>query len=158
MAHKIERLKAKQLYCEEGKSVGEIAKTPVNGKYIDEKTLYRWAKEDGWDHEREALHLTSFSAYKQTLKIVSDKFNEIALSGVIDAKEIDALKKLVKSARELYKEVDEPGNALLGMSMYAEFMHDKYPEELEKQLPFITEFGQYVRTKYFNKNKRGLMQ
>lgn len=132
------------MYCEEGLLVPEISKR-LN---VPEKTIYRWKEEEAWDRDREAMKMTSFSAYKQTLKIAIDKLTSIALSGQIDVKEADALTKIIKSAKSLYKDVDVLGNVLLGMSEFSDFLQDRSPETLEKLLPWITEFGQVMSKKY----------
>lgn len=145
MSHTVERIKAKQLYCELGKSIQEISRTTIHGKRISQKTLYRWARTDGWDKEREGLLLSGYNAYKQTIKIVLAKFREIAKSGIADPKEIDAIKKLVKSARELYDDRDEKGNVLLGLTMYSNFLQDRHPDEFENQSRFLIEFAGHIR-------------
>lgn len=145
---RIEKSDAKRMYCEEGILIPEISKR-LN---VPEKTLYRWREEDKWDQEREAMKMTSFSAYKQTLKIAIDKLTSIALSGQIDVKEADALTKIIKSAKSLYKDVDTLGNILLGMSEFADFLQERSPETLDKLQPWIAEFGQTMSKKY---GKRG---
>ena len=141
---RVEKSDAKRMYCEEGLLVPEISKRLT----VPEKTVYRWKEEEGWDRDREAMKMTSFSAYKQALKIAIDKLTSIALSGQIDVKEADALTKIIKSAKSLYKDVDVLGNVLLGMSEFSDFLQDRSPETLEKLLPWISEFGQAMSKKY----------
>ena len=149
MARKIERFDARRLYCEDMLEVPEIAKR-LN---VPEKTVYRWKTEDGaagddWDKERESMRMTSMSAYKQMLKIAIDKLTAMATSGIVDNKEADALTKIIKSAKSLYKDVDMLGNVLLAMSEFSDFLANRSPETLESLRPWIAEFGQVMSKKY----------
>jgi transposase-like protein len=149
MARKIERLDARRLYCEELKEIPEIAKQ-LN---IPEQSVYRWRANDkkrgvDWDADRESMRMTSFSAYKQTLKIAIDKLNQIAVSGEIDTKQADAIVKIIKAAKSLHKDVDSLGNILLAMSDFTEFLQDRDSEILEKLQPYLVEFGTVMQKKY----------
>jgi len=149
MARDIERLKAKQLYTEEGKSVGEIS--AMLG--VPEKTVYRWKSEatdtDGdWDKDREAMQLTGLSAYKQTLLLALKQLRAMAVSGDIDPRKADALNKVIKSAKSLAKDIDKRGNILLGMNEFLEFLRQDHEDVLESLTPYLSEFGSWVKRKY----------
>lgn len=152
MARKIERMDAKRFYCEDLLEIPEIAKR-LN---VPEASIYRWRSEDkaagtDWDKERESMRMTSASAYKQALKIAIDKLTSMALSGNIDVKEADALTKIIKSAKSLYKDVDALGNILLAMSEFADFLAERSPETLDQLQPWIQEFGQVMSKKHGRK-------
>ncbi len=149
MARRLDRVDAKRLYCEELLDVAEISKR-LN---VPDKSIYRWKQEDAdqgtdWDKERESMRMTSFSAYKQALKIAIDKLTGMATSGVIDVKEADALTKVIKSAKSLYKDVDVLGNILLAMSEFADFLSERSPDTLDSLRPWIAEFGQVMSKKH----------
>ena len=149
MARKIERLDAKRLYCEELKEIPEIARL-LN---VPEKTIYRWKAEErekgaDWDKEREEIRNTSFSGYKKTLKLAIDMIDRMAATGEINAKDADAVQKVGKAVKSLYKEVDNLGNVLLTMNEFAEFMAEREPELLDKLQPYIVEFGTTMSKKY----------
>lgn len=141
------------MYCEEGKEVAEIAQR-LN---VPESSVYRWKQDDAdkgsdWDKEREAMRLTSFGAYKQTLKIALDKLTKIANGGEVNSKEADALVKIIKSAKSLYKDVDVLGNVLLAMEEWKDFLNARDPETLQKLIPLLVEFGNEMSRKYGKKN------
>jgi len=149
MARRIERLDARRLYCEDLIEIPEIA-IKLN---VPEKTVYRWKLEDAkkgndWDKDREQMRMTSFSAYKQTLKIAIDKLREIAAGGEINVKDADAITKMIKAAKSLHKDVDTLGNILLATSEFVDFLQDRSPETLDKIYPYISEFGQVMSRKY----------
>ena len=73
MARKLERIDAKRLYCEDRKEIPQISKE-LN---VPEKTLYRWAKDDKWDEQREAMRATSVSAIKQMMSLATAGMQEI---------------------------------------------------------------------------------
>lgn len=152
MARKIERIDAKRFYCEELKEVPEIA-VRLN---VPEKTLYRWKSEDkergnDWDREREEIRTTSFSGYKKTLKLAIDMIDKMAQTGEISTKDADAVQKIVKAVKSLYKEVDNLGNILLTISEFTDFLAERDPEMLEKLQPYLAEFGSVSSKKYGNK-------
>ena len=149
MARKLERLDARRLYSEELIPVGEIA----TRLQVPEKTVYRWKSEDAargqdWDKERETLRLTSFSAYKQAIKIAVDKLTAIATSGEINFKDADGLTKIIKAAKSLYRDVDSLGNIILAMNEFADFLAERSPETLDTLQPWLSEFGQVMSRKY----------
>ena len=149
MARDIDKLKAKQLYTEEGKDVKEISS--MLG--VPEKTVYRWKSEaegsdDDWDRDREAIHLTGHSAYKRMLAIAVKQLSDIAVSGEIDPRKADALQKVIKSAKSLAKDMDRRGNILLGMTEFTEFLRESHADQLETLQPFLIEFGTWVKKKY----------
>lgn len=153
MARKIERIDAKRLYCEELKEIPEIA-TVLN---TPEKTIYRWKSDDkekgsDWDREREEIRNTSFTGYKKTLKIAIDMIDKMATSGEINAKDADAVQKVVKAIKSLYKDVDSLGNILLAMSEFADFLAERDPETLSRLNPYLMEFGQVMSKKYGKRN------
>lgn len=149
MARKIERMDARRLYCEELKEIPEIAKQLG----VPEQTVYRWRSDDkadgtDWDSTRESMRMTSFSAYKQTMKMAVDKLTSIAASGEIDPKQADAIVKIIKAAKSLYKDVDSLGNILLAMGDFTEFLQERDQEILEKLQPYLIEFGSVMQKKY----------
>jgi transposase-like protein len=149
MARRLERIDARRLYCEELVAIAEIAKR----MQIAENTIYRWKSEDAargadWDSERETLRMTSFSAYKQAIKIAVDKLTSMATSGEIDFKDADGLTKIIKAAKSLYKDVDSLGNIILAMNEFADFLAERSPETLDSLQPWIAEFGQVMSKKY----------
>lgn len=152
MSRKLDRIDAKRLYTEELKEVPEISKQLG----VPEATVYRWKSDDkekgsDWDADRESLRMTSFSAYKQTLKIAIDKLNSIAASGVIDTKEADAIVKIIKSAKSLYKDVDMLGNILLAMGEFTDFLRDRDGDMLTALQPYLQEFGKQMSKTYGRK-------
>lgn len=152
MARKIERMDAKQLYTEELKEVPEIS-TKLN---VPEATVYRWKQEDkeqgvDWDKEREAIRMTSSSAYKKVLKIVIDKLSAVAAAGTVDAREADSIVKMIKSAKSLNKDVDSLGNIYLAIQEFVDFMDERDSEMLKKLQPYLTEFGNAMSKKYGRK-------
>ncbi|MEW6060954.1 MAG: DUF1804 family protein [Bacteroidota bacterium] len=152
MARKIERLDAKRLYIEELKEIPDISKQ-LN---VPEATIYRWKSDDkeksiDWDKERESIRMTSASAYKQTLKIAIDKLNEFAAGGEVDVKQADAIIKIIKAAKSLYKDVDSLGNIYLAMEEWIEFLHQHDPDMLKQLLPLLEQFRQTMSKKYGRK-------
>lgn len=145
MAHKIERIEAKRLYLEEKLSLEEIAKRMPQ---VSIASLYRWSKEESWDKEREEVALTSYGAYKRVLQLAADKITEIAQSGQIDARAADAVTKLLKSVKTLFKDVDAYGNILLAVGELTEFLAERDHDLLEKLHPFLVEFGSAMSKKY----------
>jgi transposase-like protein len=144
MAHTTERFEAKRLYCEDGKTIKEVAL--VTG--VNEKTLYRWKEDDEWDKDRQAMQLSGVSAYKSMISIAVRKLEEMATSGEINASDADALQKVVKSARSLSKDIDKRGNILLGIGEFVLFLRDLHPDQLEGMQALISEFGGWVKRKY----------
>jgi transposase len=149
MARKIERIDAKRLYTEELKEIPEIA-VQLN---VPEKTVYRWKSEDkekgiDWDREREEIRNTSFSGYKKTLKLAIDMIDKMAMTGEIKAADADAVQKVVKAVKSLYKDVDSLGNILLAMSEFTDFLAERDQDLLEKLNPYLMEFGNAMSKKY----------
>ncbi len=152
MARKLERIDAKRLYTEELKNIPEIA-TQLN---VPEKTVYRWKQEDldkgsDWDKERESIRMTSASAYKQALKIAIDKLNSFAAGGEVNVKEADAIMKIVKAAKSLYKDVDALGNIYLAIEEWVTFLQEHDAELLKQMLPLLDQFRQAMSNKYGRK-------
>ena len=149
MARDIDRLKAKQLYTEEGKSIKDIS--IVTG--VPEKTIYRWKQEadgtdDDWDTTRETLQLTGVSAGQSMIALAIKQLKEMSVSGEIDARKADAFTKIVKSARSLLRDIDKRGNVLLGLNEFIEFLRESHPDQLDALQPYIIEFGSWVKRKY----------
>lgn len=149
MARKLARLDAKRFYIEERIELPEISKR-LN---VPEATIRRWRQEDlaagsDWDQEREQIGMTSFSAYKQTLKIAIDQLKSIATTGEVDVKTADAIVKIIKSAKSLYKDVDSLGNILLAMTEFTDFLAERDPDALSKLQPYLSEFGTTMQRKY----------
>ena len=152
MARRLERLDAKRLFIEERIEIPEISKR-LN---VPEKTVYRWKQEDrdagaDWDQDREQVVMTSLSAYKMTLKIAIDQLKAVASSGEINVKNADAIVKMIKAAKSLYKDVDNLGNILLAMTEFTEFLAERDPEILMKLQPYLSEFGTTMQRKYTKK-------
>ncbi|MCL5266685.1 MAG: DUF1804 family protein [Bacteroidetes bacterium] len=156
MAHKLERIDAKRLYCEENKDIIEIAKLID----VPESTVRRWKSEDGaagndWDKEREEILTTSFSAVKQMLRAATSRLasmvTEIQTTNKINPSEVYALRQLILSAKSLQKEIDNYGNIILAMTEFTEFMAERDHEELERLQPFLSEFGSLMSKKYRRK-------
>lgn len=156
MARKLERLDAKRLYIEELKEIPDIAKQ-LN---VPEKTLYRWKSEDAakgidWDAEREEIRLTSFSAAKQMLRAVVTRLGsmveEIARDGKINPSEVYAVRQLLKSVKEIEKDVDKLGNILLAMEEFTDFLASRAPDLLQKLHPYLIEFGNEMSKKHGRK-------
>ena len=152
VARKIERMDAKQLYTEELKEVPEISKQ-IN---VPEATIYRWKQDDkehgvDWDKEREAIRMTSSSSYKQALKIAVDKLTEIASTGEVDARQADAIIKIIRAAKSLHKDVDSLGNVLLMMQELVDFLGERDADALKTLQPYLTEFGNEMSKKYGRK-------
>jgi transposase-like protein len=149
MARDIDRLQAKQLYTQDGKTIKEIS--IVLG--VPEKTIYRWKQEsdgtdDDWDAIREVLQLTGVSAGKNVIALAVKKLSEMAASGEVDAGKADAIIKIVKVARSLLRDIDKRGNILLGLNEFIEFLRESHPEQLDALQPYIIEFGSWVKRKY----------
>jgi uncharacterized protein YjcR len=144
MAYSTERHEAKRLYVEEGKSIKEVSATLS----VNEKTLYRWKEDDGWDKDKETLALTGVSAYKNMLLLAVKQLQKMATDETIDARQADALNKIVKSAKSLAKDIDKRGNIMLGISEFVEFLRESHPETLAGLQPFLVEFGTWVKRKY----------
>jgi len=157
MARKLERSDAKRLYCEEMKEVPSIS-TMLN---VPEKTVYRWKTEDkdegpDWDKEREEIRMTSSSASKQMLRAVVTRLTsmvgEIAESGKINPSEVYALRQLLKSAKEINKDVDALGNILLMVQELTDFLAERDHGMLQQLHPYIVEFGNEMSKKYGRKH------
>jgi len=152
VARRPERFEAKKLYIEDGLDLGEIGKR-LN---VPEATVRRWRLEDreagtDWDQDREQIRMTSLSAYRETLKIAIDKLKRIATSGEIDVKEADAIVKIIKAAKSLYKDVDNLGNILLAMTEFTDFLAEREPDLLTRLRPYLSEFGTTMQRKYSKK-------
>lgn len=128
---------------------------------VPEKTVYRWKSEDGrrgidWDQQREAIRMTSFSAAKQMLSAVVARLNsmveEIKTSGKINPSEVYALRQLLKSVKEIQKDVDKLGNILLAMEEWTDFLSMRDPELLQKLHPYLIEFGNEMSRKHGRKH------
>jgi transposase-like protein len=149
MARNFDRLRAKQLYIEETKGVKEIA--ALLG--VPEKTIYRWRDDakgtpEDWDKDREIVQLTPLAASKRMLILAIKKLDEMVATGSFDSKSADAFAKTVKSVRTLQKDVDIPGNILLGMNEFIEYLREHHPDRLEGIEDLVIEFGSAVRKKY----------
>jgi transposase len=156
MARKLERHDAKRLYCEELKEIPEISRM-VN---VPEKTVYRWKTEDkesgvDWDKEREEIRMTSFSAAKSMLRAVVTRLDsmvkEIAETNKINPGEVYALRQLLKSAKEIQKDVDALGNIMLMVEELTGFMGERDPAMLQRLHPYLVEFGNEMSRKYGRK-------
>ena len=145
MSHKIERIEAKRLYLEENLSLEDINKRIPQ---VSLASLYRWSAEEKWDAEREEVALTAFSSHRTILKMISNKLNEIAKSGVINAGDSDSLTKLAKTVKTLFKDVDSYGNIILAIGELTEFLAERDQEMLEKLHPLLVEFGNMISKKY----------
>jgi hypothetical protein len=145
MSHKIERIEAKRLYLEENLSLEDINKRIPQ---VSLASLYRWSAEEKWDAEREEVALTAFSSHRTILKMISNKLNEIAKSGVINAGDSDSLTKLAKTVKTLFKDVDSYGNIILAIGELTEFLAERDQELLDKLHPYLIEFGNVVSKKY----------
>lgn len=145
MSHKIERIEAKRLYLEENLSLEDINKRIPQ---VSLASLYRWSAEEKWDAEREEVALTAFSSHRTILKMISNKLNEIAKSGVINAGDSDSLTKLAKTVKTLFKDVDSYGNIILTIGELTEFLQDRDQELLAKLHPLLIEFGNLMSRKY----------
>jgi hypothetical protein len=149
MAHKIERIEAKRLYLEENLSLEEIQKRMPQ---VSIASLYRWSGDEKWDAEREEVALTAFSSHRKILKMISDKLDEIAKTGVIDSGESDSLTKLAKTVKTLFKDVDSYGNIILAIGELTEFLAERDQELLEKLHPYLIEFGNVMSKKFAKRN------
>jgi transposase len=156
MARKLERHDAKRLYCEELKEIPEISKM-LN---VPEKTVYRWKTEDkeegtDWDKEREEIRMTSFSAAKSMLRAVVTRLDsmvkEIGETHKINPSEVYALRQLLKSVKEIQKDVDALGNVMLMMQEFTDFLAARDPDMLQKLHPYLVEFGNEMSKKYGRK-------
>jgi hypothetical protein len=156
MARKLERSDAKRLYIEEMKEIPEISRM-LN---VPEKTVYRWKAEDGeggvdWDKEREAIRMTSFSAVKSMYRAVVSRLDsmvgEIVSTHKIDATEVYAIRQLLKSMKEIQKDVDSLGNILLAMEEFTDFLSQRDPTKLQDLHPYLVEFGNEMSKKYGRK-------
>jgi transposase-like protein len=157
MARKLDRIEAKRLYCEEKKEVKEISRLLS----VPEGTIYAWKSADAergndWDKMREEIQLTSFSATKDMLRMVTARLSamadELTKAGPDGAKinpsEVYAIRQLLKSLKELQKDVDHYGNILLAMQEFTDFMGDRAPELLLTMEPYLLEFGNTISKKY----------
>jgi transposase-like protein len=144
MAHKTERLEARRLYVEEGKSIREIAATLS----LNEKTVYRWSTEDAWENERASMAFTGISTVKNSLLLAVRAMEKMVQAKEINAREVDAIMKLIKGAKSLSRDIDKRGNILLGVGELIEFLRESHPESLEQLQPFLVEFGGWVKRKY----------
>jgi uncharacterized protein YjcR len=144
MARNNDRLNAKRLYIEENKEISDIALQLD----VPEKTVYRWRAEEGWDKDRETMKLTGVSAYKNMMLIAVRQLEEMATSGEIDARKADALNKVIKAAKSLSKDIDKRGNILLGVGEFVTFMREEHSEFLMTLVPYLTEFGTWVKHRY----------
>ena len=103
MARKLERIDTKRLYCEDLKEIPQISKE-LN---VPEKTLYRWAKDDKWDEQREAMRATSVSAIKQMMSLATAGMQEIVRDvkadglKALDSQKVFALSKLIRDGKTL---------------------------------------------------------
>jgi len=156
MARKFEKMQARRLYIEEKKEVPEIAKM-LN---VPESTVFRWRLEDkeagvDWEKDREAINMTSFSAAKSMLRAVVTRLDsmvkEIAETNKINPGEVYALRQLLKSAKEIQKDVDALGNIMLMMEEFTDFLAQRDPAKLQDLHPYIVEFGNAMSNKYGRK-------
>lgn len=156
MARKLERLDAKRLYIEEKKEIPEIA-IMLN---VPEQTIYRWKlddKEQGsdWDKEREEISMTSFSAAKQMLRALNSRLaamvGEIEKEKKINPSEVYAMRQLLKSVKEIEKDVDKLGNILLAMEEFTDFLANRAPDLLRTLHPYLIEFGNDMSKKHGRK-------
>ncbi len=152
MANKVARIEAKKLYLEENKSLEEIVKILPE---ISISSLYRWKAEENWDKEREEVALTSFSATKQMLAVVVQQMQkmleDIKTTKKINPSEVYALRQLMKSAKELQKDVDNYGNIILATQEFTDFLSERDSDMLQKLHPFLIEFGNAMSKKYGKK-------
>lgn len=156
MARKFEKMQARRLFIEEMKEIPEIARM-LN---VPEKSVYRWKSEDkeagvDWQKDREAVSMTSFSAAKSMLRAVVTRLDsmvkEIAETNKINPGEVYALRQLLKSAKEIQKDVDALGNIMLMVEELTGFMGERDPEMLQRLHPYLVEFGNEMSRKYGRK-------
>ena len=145
MSHDITtKLEAKRLFIEEGRSVKEIcAQFGLN-----EKTVYRWRDEEGWEKDRETISLTGVSTLKQSMLLAVRAMEKMVQAGEINARDVDAIMKLIKGAKSLSRDIDKRGNIMLGLSEFVEFMRENHQENLQGLQLFLVEFGNWVKRKY----------
>jgi transposase-like protein len=148
MARKLERLEAKRLYVEEGEEVKTIA-AKLN---VDEKTLYRWRQDDGWDAEREENANTSTNAVKQSYRAAISAMEKITKdfekTGMLNSADVQNARMLIKNAKELQKDVDALGNILMAQREWLQFVQERDPELVQKMLPYLNEFKDEMKKKY----------
>jgi len=146
MAH--DRTEAKRLYIEEGLKVQEIARRLD----INEKTIYRWRDEEKWDEEKEEIANTSTNAVKQTFLAAISALGQITekfkTEKVISSADVQNARMLIKSAKELQKDVDMLGNILIAQREWTQFMQERDPELLTKMLPYLMGFKDEMKKKY----------
>jgi hypothetical protein len=154
MANKVTRVEAKRLYLEENKSLEEIVKILPDATL---STLYRWKAEENWDKEREEVALTSFAATKQIFTVAVQQLQEMLINvrdgkQKINPSEVYALRQLLKSAKELQKDVDNYGNIILAMQEFTDFLSERDSDMLQRLHPYLVEFGNATSKKYGKKN------
>jgi len=145
MAYKVERIEAKRLYLEENMALEDIQKRMPQ---VSVASLYRWCAEEKWDAEREEVALTAYSSHRKLLKMISDKLDAIAKSGIIDSSESDSLTKLAKIVKTVFKDVDSYGNIILAIGEFTEFLSERDKDLLDKLHPYLIEFGNAMSKKY----------
>jgi len=144
MARSIDRLTARRLYVEEGKTIEQIS-VSIN---VPRATLYRWKDEEGWDKDREMLHTTSLSALRSTYLLAVRQLEEMVTAGKIDARQADAFNKIISGAKRLSSTIDKRANILDGFEEFVSFMEQFHSDALKEMVEFIIEFRTYAKNKF----------
>lgn len=154
MAYDVERVKAKQLAVEEGKSMDEIC---AAFPHVSPATIYRWKAEDQWDKEREEISMTSFHAMKQMLAAATTGLEEVAkdlkahgMSG-FDSQKSFALLRFLKDVKSMQKDIDNYGNIILTMQEFTSFLSERDPDALRNIQHLLIEFGSVMSKRYGKK-------
>lgn len=146
MAH--DRTEAKRLYIEENVGIAEISKRLD----IPEKTLYRWRNDEKWDEEKEDIANTSTNAVKQSYRAAIAAMEKITkdfeAGGTLNSADVQNARMLIKNAKELQKDVDMLGNILIAQREWTQFLQERDPELLQKNLPYLLAFKDEMKKKY----------
>ena len=152
MAFKSEKLEARRIFIEEGKSIEQISAAMP---HVSIQSIYRWAADEKWQEEKDAIAMTSVSTSKQmlnTLVIQLGRMMEtIKTTGVMNSSEVYSIRQLLLSVKALQKDVDNYGNVLLAIGEFTEWLAERDADALVKIQPLLIEFGNAMSKKYGKK-------
>lgn len=136
-----ERIRAKQLYCEEG--ITSYVKL-ADRVGVSRETISAWAKEENWEKQRAQTLTTGANIARKIVKVLSKlvtQVEEVQDSGKTPMpEEIDRMLKYAETIRQLNEQYDRQGATVIAMNDFVDFVSMQPNEQellksLQRMLP-----------------------
>lgn len=129
-------------------------------KDVPVSTVYSWITKEGWKSEKEAADKNIANAPQVLMSAFVELLNKIRNEGTADdlAANADAVSKIAKAYKTLFKEADILNTALWFFKEYASYLRDNKSQLIldqefyDKQDIVLQGFQKYLIIKYSPKN------